>query len=86
MTRFKTGIYYTIKAVLLGLIGGLTGYLFGTFLAITIGPWIVKVLVTPDLRRSIAAIIFAVIFSVVSTAIPAMRAANLDPVELLQVE
>ncbi len=74
------------KAILLGLTGGLAGYLFGTVLAVTIGAQIIKVPVTLDLKWSIAAIIFAVIFSMVSSAVPAIRAANLDPVKILKSE
>ncbi len=74
------------KAMLLGLAGGLTGYIFGTFLAISLGPKVVKVQVSPSLEWCIWAVIIAVVFSVVSSAIPARRAANLDPAEILQEE
>lgn len=74
------------KAVLLGLVGGLTGYIFGAFLAIFLGPKIVMVPVSPNLEWSLWAILIAVIFSVVSSVIPAQRAAYLDPAEILQEE
>lgn len=74
------------KAVLLGLIGGLTGYIFGTFLAIFLGPKIVKASVSPVFEWCLWSTVIAVIFSVVSSFIPAKRAANLDPAEILQQE
>ena len=74
------------KAVLLGLTGGLTGYIFGAFLAVSLGPQIVKVRVSPTWGWCIWAMISAVILSVVSSIIPAKRAANLDPAEILQEE
>ncbi|NQT21819.1 MAG: FtsX-like permease family protein, partial [Candidatus Omnitrophica bacterium] len=74
------------KAILLGLIGGFTGYIFGVFLAICLGPKIVKVPVSPTLGWCLWAVVIAVIFSVVSSVIPAKRAANLDAAEILQEE
>lgn len=72
------------KAVLLGLAGGLTGYIFGTFLAVILGPKIIKIPVSPALGWCLWVIIIAVTFSVVSSYFPAKRAANLDPAVILQ--
>lgn len=74
------------KAVLLGFAGGLTGYIFGAFLAVILGPKIVKAPVSPALEWCFVAIIAAIIFSVASAYIPAKKAANLDPAVILQEE
>ncbi|HIE43300.1 MAG TPA: hypothetical protein EYP78_00695 [Candidatus Omnitrophica bacterium] len=61
-------------------------YFWYIFLAISLGPKIVKVPVTPALEWSVVAIVTAVSFSVISSYFPAKRAADLDPAEILQEE
>lgn len=74
------------KAILLGVGGGIGGYIFGTLLAIILGSQIVKVPVKPLPGWFIWSIIIAVIFSLCSSVIPAKVAANLDPARILQEE
>ncbi len=74
------------KAILLGVGGGIGGYIFGTLLAIILGSQIVKVPVKPLPGWFIWSIIIAVIFSLCSSVIPAKLAANLDPARILQEE
>lgn len=74
------------KAIILGLIGGLSGYILGTGLAISLGPKIVKMAVRPVPIWLFWSTIIAVIFSLFSSAVPARYAANLDPAQILQEE
>ncbi|MEE8179548.1 MAG: FtsX-like permease family protein, partial [bacterium] len=72
------------KAILLSLVGGAFGYLVGTGLAIGIGPRIVKIIVAPQPILIIWSMAIAVVINVIFSLIPAKRAANLDPVRILQ--
>lgn len=74
------------KAVVLGLAGGLAGCVFGSLVAMSVGPRIAQVAVSPNLRSCLLALTVAVAFSVISSVIPAKRAADLDPAEILQEE
>ncbi len=77
-------VLFLKKAALLGLAGGLIGYMLGTFLAILLGPQIVGVPVRPAVDWCVWAVIIAVVFSVASSYLPAHRAARLDPAVILQ--
>ncbi len=72
------------KAILLSLVGGAFGYLVGTGLAVGIGPRIVKIIVAPQPILIIWSMAIAVVINVIFSLIPAKRAANLDPVRILQ--
>jgi len=74
------------KAAMLGFAGGLIGCVFGSLLAMFAGPRIVQVQVYPNLHSCLLALVIAVIFSIISSAIPAIRAARLDPTIILQEE
>lgn len=72
------------KAIVLGLAGGVIGCIFGSLVAMYAGPKIVQVQVNPNLLSCLLALTVAVVFSVISSVIPARRAAGLDPAEILQ--
>lgn len=77
-------VLFLKKAALLGLAGGLLGYMLGTFLAVLLGPQIVGVPVRPAVDWCVWSVIIAVVFSVASSYLPAHRAAMLDPAVILQ--
>lgn len=78
------------KAVIVGLLGAIIGFLVGTYLALHFGPEIFKMtaktVMKPQLSLLAWSIIFAPLFAAVSSFIPAMIAAAHDPAVALRQE
>jgi hypothetical protein len=78
------------KAVIVGLLGAIIGFLVGTYLALHFGPEIFKMtaktVMKPQLPLLAWSIIFAPLFAAVSSFIPAMIAAAHDPAVALRQE
>ncbi|MGB8854321.1 MAG: FtsX-like permease family protein [Pirellulales bacterium] len=68
------------KALLLGLIGGVGGYVIGTILAVTLGPRLAGVPVLPMPGLALWALVISVGVALAASFIPAWRASQLDPV------
>lgn len=75
---------FLLKAVWLGLAGGVGGYVLGTALAAILGPRVAGVPVFPMLSPLFWAVGVAVLVCVAATYLPARRAARLDPSAALQ--
>jgi putative ABC transport system permease protein len=73
------------EAVVTGLVGGVTGALFGVFLAQVVGNYI-NLPPEPSVSLIVFVVGFAVATSVISGLYPAWRASNLHPVEALRYE
>ncbi len=71
---------FLAKALLLGLVGGIGGFVIGTLLAVTLGPKLAGVTVLPMPMLSVWAIAISVGIALLASYIPARRAAMLDPV------
>lgn len=74
------------KAVLLGLTGGVLGYMAGTGFAFMLGQYMLKVDIFPQAIFLVWSIAVAVILAVACTVIPARNAAGLDPTVILREE
>lgn len=78
------------KAVIVGLIGAVLGFILGTALALNFGPEIFKITakatIKPDLSLFILSLILAPVFAAVSSFIPAMIAVTYDPAVTLREE
>lgn len=72
------------KGALLGLAGGLSGYLAGTLLAITLGPRLAGVIVFPMPLLALWALLISVGVAVLGSYLPARWASRLDPCATLQ--
>ena len=72
------------KALILGLIGGIAGYLLGSLAGMILGPQIAGVKVLPVPLLFLWAVVIAVGISVIASYLPARRAAKLDPALILQ--
>ncbi len=74
------------KAVLLGLTGGVLGYMAGTGFAFMLGRYMLRVDIFPQAMFLVWSIAIAVILAVACTLIPARNAAGLDPTVILREE
>ena len=83
-TRRCISTIFLWKAVLLGLSGGVTGYLVGTGLALVLGPRIADVPVVPLPALVGWALLAAVGVSAIASALPVWKAAQSDAAEILQ--
>ncbi|MGD0090148.1 MAG: ABC transporter permease [Planctomycetota bacterium] len=70
---------FLLKALLLGLGGGIAGYALGTLLAVLLGPRIAGVAVLPLPWLLLLAVGVAVAISLAASYFPARRAARMDP-------
>ena len=75
---------FLLKALLLGVAGGLVGYLLGTLVAVVLGPRIAGVPVLPMPILALWALGIATAISLLASYFPARRAARLDPCAALQ--
>ena len=75
---------FLLKALLLGVAGGLAGYLLGTGVAVVLGPRIAGVPVLPMPILALWALGIATAISLLASYFPARRAARLDPCAALQ--
>jgi len=79
-------IYYIFigKALILGVVGGVAGYLLGTLAGMILGPQIAGVKVLPVPLLFVWALIIAVGVSVIASYFPARKASKIDPALILQ--
>jgi putative ABC transport system permease protein len=75
---------FLMKALLLGLAGGIGGYLVGTLLAVTMGPRLAGVPVLPIPWLAFWAMSISTLIALSASYLPARRAARLDPTTSLQ--
>ncbi len=75
---------FLLKGVLLGLAGGVGGFLLGTLLAVTLGPRVAGIIVLPMPMLVLVAIGLSVGVALLASCLPARRAARLDPCATLQ--
>ena len=75
---------FLLKALLLGLAGGLGGYALGTVLAVTLGPRLAGIPVLPMWSLAVWGTGLSLAIALVASYFPARRAAHLDPSAVLQ--
>jgi ABC-type lipoprotein release transport system permease subunit len=78
------------KALTIGLVGALVGFLVGTGLALKFGPPIfeltAKTMIKPNMSLLLYSLVFAPVFAAVSSFIPTMIAVTYDPAVTLREE
>jgi putative ABC transport system permease protein len=72
------------KALILGVVGGVGGYVIGTVLAVILGPRLAGVVVLPMPMLALLAVGISVALALVASYFPARRAARLDPCATFQ--
>jgi putative ABC transport system permease protein len=70
---------FLTKALLYGLLGGVAGYILGTAVAVTLGPGLAGVAISPLPALATMAVGGAVFISMAASWWPARSAAHLDP-------
>ncbi len=75
---------FLFKALLLGLAGGLGGFLLGTLLAVILGPRLVGIPILPMPILIVWAVGLSVGIALLASCLPARSAARLDPCATLQ--
>jgi putative ABC transport system permease protein len=75
---------FLLKALLLGIVGGASGYVAGTILAVFLGPKLAHVPVLPMPILLLWALGISIVISLLASFFPARRAARLDPSTALQ--
>jgi putative ABC transport system permease protein len=76
--------FFVLKALVLGIIGGLAGYALGTLISVVAGPQFADTQVSPILRLLPYSVLISTALCIIATIFPARRAAQLDPVEALR--
>jgi putative ABC transport system permease protein len=75
---------FLLKALILGVAGGIGGYVLGTILAVVLGPKLAGVMVLPMPMLALLAVGVSVALALVASYFPARRAAQLDPCATFQ--
>jgi putative ABC transport system permease protein len=75
---------FLLKALLLGVVGGVGGYVLGTILAVVLGPRLAGVPVFPMPLLALGAIAISVALALAASYFPARHAARLDPCATFQ--
>ncbi len=75
---------FLLKALILGVAGGIGGYVLGTILAVILGPKLAGVMVLPMPLLALLAVGISVALALAASYFPARRAARLDPCATFQ--
>jgi putative ABC transport system permease protein len=70
---------FLLKALIIGLAGGVFGYVLGSVLAVVLGPRIAGVLVYPLPMYALYSVVISTVIAFAASAIPAINATKVDP-------
>jgi putative ABC transport system permease protein len=70
---------FLLKALIIGIAGGVFGYLLGSVLAVTLGPRIAGVTVLPLPMYALYSVVISTVIAFAASAIPAINATKVDP-------
>ncbi|MCX6829413.1 MAG: ABC transporter permease [candidate division Zixibacteria bacterium] len=75
---------FLTKAVILGLVGGIIGYILGTGSAMILGPQLAGLKISPVPIYLLLSVIVAVLISLMGSILPVRRASRFDPAVIMQ--
>ncbi len=75
---------FLVKAIILGLSGGILGYLVGTVAAIILGPYFAGLSISPVVSYLWWSVLVAVVIALAGSWYPTFRAARIDPAIIMQ--
>ena len=88
-TGFRIAELFIGKAMIIGVISAVLGYIIGTVLALELGPGIFKITanaIKPVYSLLVWSVIIAPVFSAIASLLPIMIAIIKDPAEILKKE
>jgi putative ABC transport system permease protein len=86
-TSWRISQQFFVRALVIGALGAVIGFLVGTVISYQLGPKIFKVTtISPDITLLYWALIIGPLFAAVSSLLPVMWAVNRDSAELLKEE
>ena len=82
----KKHIYYilVLKGIIIGLLGGIAGYILGTLGAIWLGPQFAGIAVSPIYTLLLVSIALSISISILGSVIPAYLAGKIEPFSNMQ--
>jgi len=83
-TPKKIASLFLIKPLILGFLGGIIGYGVGTLFAVILGPKITEIPILPVPSLLGYSILLSILIATFSSLIPAIRAARMDPADILR--
>ncbi len=75
---------FLLKSLIIGIAGGIIGYVLGSVLAIILGPQIAGVTVFPMAAYAIYSVLISTAIALAASAIPAIKATKIDPSTIMQ--
>jgi len=75
---------FMLKALYIGLIGGVLGYLIGTAMVMILGPKLIHIPVLPVPVLGVYAVLVALVISLVASIFPVIQATKVDPFVIMQ--
>ncbi|MFZ0945937.1 MAG: FtsX-like permease family protein [Syntrophobacteraceae bacterium] len=83
-TRLVIQRLFLTKSLILGIAGGIFGYIIGTIAAMLLGPQIAGISIRPIPVLLLLSVLTAVVICLMGSYLPVRRAANLDPGHIMQ--
>ena len=77
---------FLTKAVFIGATGGIIGYVFGTLMAIFLGPHIAEIPVLPVPILALYGVLLSIGVSLGASILPVIKATRIDPFVIMQEE
>ena len=79
-------IYYilVLKAIIMGIVGGIAGYILGTLAAIWLGPQFAGIAVSPIYTLLLVSMVISISISILGSIIPAYMAGKIEPFSNMQ--
>ncbi len=75
---------FLTKSIILGLVGGISGYLVGTVSAVLLGPYLAGLDISPVITYLWWSVLVAIVISLLGSWYPIYRAARIDPAIVMQ--